>query len=330
MSQPLLRIEGLRVEYRTLEGTVHAVNGLDLAVDEKRAVGLVGETGAGKTTTALCVMGLLPRPPGRVVAGRILYRGKDLLAMSERDLRTVRGRHISMIFQNPMSSLNPVHPVGQQVAEVIREHERVTAREATEAALAILRAVGIPETRFWDYPHEFSGGMRQRVMIAMALICKPGLLIADEPTTALDVTIQAQVIDLMAQLKREMNGSLVLITHDLGLVAELCEEVAIMYAGKVVEFGPIEAVFSSPAHPYTVGLFGSIPRLDKTVRRLTPIRGLSPDPKDLPRGCAFHPRCPDAKALCARTEPPAVVLEGGHSVSCWKWSEVEADERIAG
>ncbi len=321
IARPLLEIRNLCVEYRTLEGTVKAVNGLDLDISEGRALGLVGETGAGKTTAALAIMNLVPVPPGIITAGSIRFAGREVLTLDDVEMQKLRGNSISMIFQNPMASLNPVYTVGYQIAEVISLHQGVTAAEAQIRARSMLRAVGIPETRANDYPHEFSGGMKQRAMIAIALACRPKLLIADEPTTALDVTIQAQVMDLIRRLKEEYSGAQLLITHDLGLVAEMCDDVAVMYAGRTVEKSALTQLFSSPLHPYTLGLFGSIPSLDKTVDRLCPIDGLSPDPRRLPAGCAFHPRCPDRMDVCSQEEPPAVLVEDGHYVRCWKYGE---------
>ncbi|MCR4398468.1 MAG: ABC transporter ATP-binding protein [Firmicutes bacterium] len=314
---PLLQISDLRVEYRTPEGVVHAVNGLSLAIEEGSSLGLVGETGAGKTTTALCAMGLLPRPPGVITAGEILFRGVSVLSLGERQLEGIRGNQISIVFQNPMSSLNPIYPVGYQIAEVICQHQKIGLRAGLERAREMMRMVGIPDSRASDFPHQFSGGMRQRVMIAMALACRPALLIADEPTTALDVTIQAQVIALMKELMKKTSGALLLITHELGLVAELCNRVAVMYAGKIMEIGSLEQVFRRPLHPYTVGLFRSIPRLKAQSRRLSPIAGLSPDPKNLPTGCPFHPRCPRATHECSEEEPIPDAVDDGHVVSCW-------------
>lgn len=318
--QALLQIHGLRVEYRTIEGVVHAVNGLDITVLEGESLGLVGETGAGKTTTALSIMQLVANPPGKTTAGEVLYRGQDLRKKTDREMQKLRGNQISMIFQNPMASLNPVHTVGEQIMEVIRRHQKLNRKQAYEKAAEMLRMVGIPENRMMEYPYEFSGGMQQRVSIAIALACQPKLLIADEPTTALDVTIQAQVLELMKSLKKDFDSSLLLITHDFGLVAELCDKVAVMYAGVVVESGTLEHIFNDPKHPYTIGLFQSIPKLDEAVERLIPIAGLSPDPKALPMGCPFHPRCPHKQEVCAQRLPPPRDREG-HFVSCWRYAD---------
>ncbi|MCR4397732.1 MAG: ABC transporter ATP-binding protein [Firmicutes bacterium] len=320
-TQPLLEIENLHVEYRTLDGIVKAVNGLNLRIDEGKALGLVGETGAGKTTTALAVMKLVPTPPGVITAGSVRIAGREILPLGDAEMQHLRGNQVSMIFQNPMASLNPVHDVGSQIAEVIRLHQGVSPREARVRAAGMLRAVGIPENRAGDFPHEFSGGMKQRVMIAIALACRPRLLIADEPTTALDVTIQAQVIDLIKSLKRDYSGAQLLITHDLGLVAEMCDDVAVMYAGRVVEKADIAELFQNPRHPYTLGLFGSLPNLKKSVHRLRSIGGLSPDPKMLPRGCPFHPRCAERMDVCTERTPSESVVGAGHTVCCWKYSE---------
>ena len=313
----LLEIKNLKIEYRTLEGIIYAVNGLNLKIKEGSAFGLVGETGAGKTTTALCAMGLLPNPPGIVTEGQIIYKNKDLLKISEKYYQTIRGNEITMIFQNPMSCLNPLMSIGHQVAEVINYHQKVGTYQALKKAIEMLKLVGISEERLFNYPHEFSGGMKQRVMIAMSLACNPMLLIADEPTTALDVTIQAQIISLLKQLISKTKNSLLLITHDFGLVAELCDEVAVMYAGRIVEAGPIEEIFNKFYHPYIKGLFESIPQLEKDVNRLKNIPGLSPDPRSLPSGCSFSPRCFRAIPKCFKNKPDLVTLDNDHKVACW-------------
>ena len=312
----LLDIHNLTIRYVTDSGIVKAVNGIDLRVDEGETLGLVGETGAGKTTTALGIMGLIPDPPGEIVSGEIRFNGEDLLKKNDRQMREVRGNEISMIFQDPMTALNPIHTVENQIAEVIRHHRKCSKAEASLEALQMLEKVGLRAERGSDYPHQFSGGMKQRVVIAIALACNPKLLIADEPTTALDVTIQAQVLELMNELKEENNTAMLLITHDLGVVAEVCDKVAIMYAGEIVEYGTLEDVFDHTAHPYTIGLFGSIPRLDTKVDALKPIHGLMPDPANLPSGCKFHPRCPFAIDKCATEAPAAVNLGGIHQARC--------------
>ena len=288
-----LDIKNLTIHYITDDGVVRAVNGIDLSLEKGDTLGLVGETGAGKTTTALGIMGLVPDPPGKIISGEI-----------------------SMIFQDPMTALNPVLRVGDQIAEVIHLHNNISRAEALQRAMAMLEKVGIPPERVSDYPHQFSGGMKQRVVIAIALACTPQLIIADEPTTALDVTIQAQVLDMMNDLKREIGTSMILITHDLGVVAETCDKVAIMYAGQIVEYGSLRNIFKQTAHPYTRGLFGSLPSLDKKTHRLQPIAGLMPDPASLPEGCKFHPRCPDCADICQEQEPPVTDLGGGHLVRC--------------
>jgi peptide/nickel transport system ATP-binding protein len=312
----LLNIKGLMIHYVTDDGTVHAVNGIDLKVGAGETLGLVGETGAGKTTTALGVMRLVPDPPGRIIGGEIWYNGKNLLELGMHEMEKIRGGKISMIFQDPMTALNPVIRVADQIAENIALHEGCSKAESRKKALDMLEMVGIPANRGKDYPNQFSGGMKQRVVIAIALACSPRLLIADEPTTALDVTIQAQVLDKINNLKEQLGTAMLLITHDLGIVAETCDKVAIMYAGEIIERGRLEHIFDHVKHPYTKGLFGSIPSLEKNVRRLSPIRGLMPDPANLPSGCPFHPRCPDAMEACARKKPANTEAEPGHYVRC--------------
>ncbi|MCQ4922710.1 ABC transporter ATP-binding protein [Tissierella carlieri] len=316
MSKEFLNIKNLHIHYITEEGTVKAVNGINIDLNKGETLGLVGETGAGKTTTALGILRLVPNPPGKIIDGEIFLEGENILKLSEEEMRMIRGNKVSMIFQDPMTALNPVMTVGEQIAEVIEIHEDLSTKEADEKAKKMLELVGIPGARANDYPHQFSGGMKQRVVIAIALACNPGLLIADEPTTALDVTIQAQVLDLMNNLKNEFNTAMLLITHDLGVVAEVCDKVAIMYAGEIVEYSDIEDLFENPKHPYTVGLFGSIPSLDEEVDRLKPIRGLMPDPTDLPSGCKFHPRCPHATDACAANHPEDIEVSPGHKVKC--------------
>jgi len=318
---PLLDIRDLRVEYQTFEGRVQAVNGLDLAVQFGQNVGLVGETGAGKTTTALSILRLVPRPPGRIIHGEILFEGTDLLKQDEAYLRKVRGNKISMIFQNPMTSLNPVLTVGQQIAGAIRQHQDVSRSEAMRMAGDMLELVGLQASRVRDYRHQFSGGMRQRVGIAMALVCNPALLIADEPTTALDVTIQAQVLEVMNGLRTKYNTSLLMITHNLGIVTETCDHVAVMYAGQIVETGSIESVFRRPAHPYTIGLFDSLPDIEATQDRLQPIPGTMPNPLALPPGCKFEPRCPKAMPTCREGEPRAVSISPSQRVACFLYGK---------
>ena len=318
----LLELKDLTIHYFTDDGVVKAVNGLTLSVGAGETVGLVGETGAGKTTTVLGIMNLVPDPPGKIVSGQILYEGEDLAGKSQIEMRDIRGSKISMIFQDPMTALNPVLTVGDQIAEVIRLHEEISRADAYVKAAEMLEMVGIPSERLGEYPHQFSGGMKQRVVIAIALACNPRLLIADEPTTALDVTIQAQVLKMMNDLKKNLGTSMILITHDLGVVAETCDKVAIMYAGEIVESGSLEDIFLHTAHPYTKGLFESIPSLKQDTRRLKPIKGLMPDPRNLPQGCSFCPRCPYAKEECASHDPRVTEISEGHFVKCPYWREV--------
>ena len=296
----VLEIKDLVVHYETEDADVHAVNGIDIQVGKRRTLGLVGETGAGKTTTARAILNLVPNPPGVIKSGEIYLDGEDVLKMSTAELEKVRGNDVAMIFQDPMTALNPVMTVGDQIGESIELHQHVSKKEAFEKAKEMLKMVGIAESRAYDYPHQFSGGMKQRVVIAIALACSPKLLIADEPTTALDVTIQAQVLELMKELIRNHDMSMILITHDLGVVAEVCEDVAVMYAGRIVEQGTADDVFNRTRHPYTEGLFDSLPNLKQRGEELVPIKGLMPDPSDLPPGCAFAPRCPYATEECTK------------------------------
>lgn len=313
----LLEIKNLTVRYVTVDGTVHAVEQLNLSLQEGKTLGLVGETGAGKTTTVKAVMQILPDPPAKIIGGEILFAGEDLLKKSKKAMRKIRGKQISMIFQDPMTSLNPVITVGDQIMEVIQLHDRrLSRREATVKACEMLELVGIKADRAADYPHQFSGGMKQRVIIAMALACNPRLLIADEPTTALDVTIQAQVLELMHRLKAQYQTSMIMITHDLGIVAEICDYVAVMYAGEIVEYGDREQLFHRPSHPYTKGLFACIPNLMEETMKLEPIEGMTPDPTVLTEGCRFHTRCPCATKKCAELHPEQIELEAGHYVRC--------------
>lgn len=316
MNKNLLEIKNLEIQYVKNDETVHAVNGINIELAEGETLGLVGETGAGKTTTALGILRLISGPTGKIKGGTINFEGKSILEIPEEEIRKIRGNDISMIFQDPMTSLNPVMTVGEQIAEVIQIHQKVSIEEAMNKAAEMLELVGIPGARKNDYPHQFSGGMKQRVVIAIALACNPKLLIADEPTTALDVTIQAQVLDLMSDLKNKLKTAMILITHDLGVVAQVCDKVAIMYAGEIVEYGSLRDVFENPRHPYTMGLFGSIPSLDEERTRLTPIKGLMPDPTNLPSGCKFNPRCPHATELCSKQIPKDTEVSKGHLVKC--------------
>lgn len=313
-----LSVKNLTVEYRSQGQDVHAVNGISFEISEGETLGLVGETGAGKTSTAKAILRVLPDVGAKIKDGEVLLEGEDLLKLSEKKMQNVRGNKISMIFQDPMSALNPVQTIVEQVAEPIRFHNKVSKAEATARAIKMLEMVGITEDRVREYPHQFSGGMRQRAVIAIALACEPRLLLADEPTTALDVTIQAQVLDLISELRKKFNTAMLLITHDLGVVGEVCDKVAVIYAGEIVEYGEKEAVYDNPTHPYTEGLFGSLPDLEKTVDRLTPIEGMPPDPTDLPKGCMFHPRCPYATEECSKNRVELKEVEPGHYSRCLK------------
>ncbi|MBO5493340.1 MAG: ABC transporter ATP-binding protein [Pyramidobacter sp.] len=315
-SKRILEVKDLTIHYFVDKSVVKAVNGISFELDQGESLGLVGETGAGKTTTALGIMRLVPNPPGRIVSGSILYKGEDLTKKSEEDMRRIRGHEISMIFQDPMTALNPVLTVGDQIAEVVSLHQNVTKKEALRKAMEMMEMVGIEGERCNEYPHQFSGGMQQRIVIAIALACNPSLLLADEPTTALDVTIQEQVLHLIETLKKRFGTSLILITHDLGVVAEVCDRVGIVYAGQIVEYGTLEHIYNRTAHPYTLGLFGSIPNFDKKVRRLKPIAGLMPDPANLPSGCVFAERCPNAREACRCGDIPVTEIESGHFVRC--------------
>jgi len=321
MSERLLDIRGLKTHFATDDGWVHAVDGVDLVIDRGETLGVVGESGCGKTVTALTVLKLIAMPPARIVAGAILWRGRDLVTLAADEMRKVRAKEIAIVFQEPMTSLNPVYTVGDQIAEVIRLHEGLSRRAALERAVEMLRLVHIPnpERRVRDYPHQFSGGMRQRVMIAMALSCSPRLLIADEPTTALDVTIQAQILDLLAELKSRLGMAIMLITHQMGVVAETAQRVVVMYAGKVIEEAPVAELFARPRHPYTQGLIRSIPRIDTSVgkkQRLEAIAGMVPSLIDPPSGCRFAPRCKFARPACTEAVPELRAVEAGHKVAC--------------
>lgn len=313
----ILQIKDLEIIYKTDDGIVEALNGLTVSIERGKTLGIVGETGAGKTTLAKGIMGLIPKPPGQITNGEILYNGQDILRLSEGEIRGIRGKEISMIFQDPMTSLNPVMTVGDQIAEVIENHEKLSRKEAKVKACDMLELVGIPRDRSDEYPHQFSGGMKQRVIIAIALACNPKLLIADEPTTALDVTIQAQVISMMQDLKSKMDMTMILITHDLGVVAQNCDYVAIVYAGEIIEYGELRSIFKNTKHPYTKGLFGSIPSLIEDVHRLTPVEGSIPDPTNLPVGCRFNSRCAHAIEKCFEERPKSYSVSDEHAVKCF-------------
>jgi peptide/nickel transport system ATP-binding protein len=315
--EPLLSVSDLRVNFHTEDGVLEAVSGVSFEIGKAETLGVVGESGCGKSVTAYSILKLLPVPPAEYAGGQINFRGENLLGYDDKAMRSIRGNLISMIFQEPMSSLNPIMPVGTQITEAIREHRKTSRRESRQIAIDMLRRVGIPsaETRFKEYPHQLSGGMKQRAMIAMALVCRPALLIADEPTTALDVTIQAQILELLNELQNELEMSILLITHDLGVVAETCDRVAVMYAGKVVELAPIESLFSKPKHPYTHGLFRSLPTLGKRKDQLSVIPGAVPSPMDFPSGCRFRTRCPLAQDVC-KEEPALREIASNHVVAC--------------
>ena len=316
----LLEVRNLRTCFRVDGGELRAVDDVSFSVDSGRTLGIVGESGCGKSVTALSIMGLVPQPPGRIAGGEIRFEGRNLLELPPEAMRDLRGDRISMIFQEPMTSLNPAFTIGDQIVEVLVRHRRVEGTQAKALAIDMLRRVRIPspEMRYDEYPHRLSGGMRQRVMIAMALACGPALLIADEPTTALDVTIQAQILDLMRTLREETGTAIVLITHDLGVVAEIADEVAVMYAGRIVERAPVRALFANAQHPYTIGLLGSIPQLHREQTRLAAIEGQVPNPLAPVTGCRFHPRCPFAVERCRREEPPLVPVVPTHHAACWR------------
>lgn len=319
MVDRLLEVKNLRTHFYTHDGKIPAVDGISFAIKKGESVGVVGESGCGKSVTALSIMGLISSPPGKIETGEIIFEDEDLLKKSEKEMRDIRGNHISMIFQNPMTYLNPVHTIGSQIGEALKLHLGLNRRERKNRTIELLELVGIPlpERRIGDYPHQMSGGMRQRVMIAMALSCNPRFLIADEPTTALDVTVQAQILEIMKDMKRRMGMATLLITHDLGVVAEMTERVIVMYSGKIVEEAPVKDLFKDPQHPYTRGLLASMPRLDASDERLYAIEGVVPQPSDLPRGCRFSPRCDLVLEKCASHEPPLRSIGDNRCVSCW-------------
>ncbi len=313
---PVVKVDDLVIHYETRDGVVEAVNGVSFTINKADTFGLVGETGAGKTTIALAMLGLLPYPPTHIIRGSVEIGGHDIEKMSPAQLQKVRGKKVSMIFQDPMTALNPVIPIGDQIAEVVMLHEKVSKAEAEKRALEMLQMVGIRPERYKEFPHALSGGMKQRVVIAIALACNPELLIADEPTTALDVTIQAQVLDMIKELRDKFGTALMLITHDFGLVAEICNKCAVVYAGEIVEMGTVEDIFDRPQHPYTIGLFESIPSLDKDTERLKPVKGQIIDPTDLPPYCSFYDRCDHCTEECRKGDPSLVEVGPGHFVKC--------------
>ena len=317
----LLEIKNLHVLYKTERANCYALNGVNLSIGVGESLGLVGESGAGKTTIALSILNLLAKA-GKITDGDIVFNGKSIFKMKKKELENLRGDRIAMIFQNPLTSLNPVFTVGEQIAMVLRKHKGMRTKDAMEETKRLLEMVGIPGNRVSDFPHQFSGGMRQRVGIAAGLACSPALLIADEPTTALDVTIQAQILELMKDLQEKYSTSLLMITHNLGIIAELCHKVAVIYAGKIIEYGTVREVFSHPCHPYTVGLLGALPRLDIKSERLTAIPGNIANPSHLPEGCYFHPRCQHCTAECKRSAPDMVEINSEHYVSCYNYKEV--------
>ena len=327
----LLEVNDLRTYFYTQEGVVKAVDGTSYAVEEGETLGLVGESGCGKSVSALSILRLIPQPPGKIVSGEINFQGRDLLKLDESEMRRIRGNDIAMVFQEPMTSLNPVLTIGRQITESLELHQDLHGRASSERAIELLELVGIPSARgrLDDYPHQFSGGMRQRVMIAMAMSCNPKILLADEPTTALDVTIQAQILEVMARLSREFGTAVIIITHNLGVVARYADRVNVMYAGRVIERAEARELYANPRHPYTVGLLNSVPRLDETrEEKLIPIEGLPPDLAHLPEGCSFYPRCDWRTDRCLAEFPPITQVAGEHEVACWEWERVERESSV--
>ena len=328
---PLLEVRDLRTYFYTQEGTVKAVDGVTYSVEEGETLGLVGESGCGKSVSALSILRLIPQPPGKIVSGEIIFQGRDLLKLDEEEMRKIRGNEIAMVFQEPMTSLNPVLTIGRQMTEAIELHLGIKGKAARERAAELLEMVGIPEARarLDDYPHQFSGGMRQRVMIAMAMSCNPKLLLADEPTTALDVTIQAQILEIMARLTREFGTAVIIITHNLGVVARYADRVNVMYAGRIIESASAVELYKNPKHPYTVGLLNSVPRLDERRKeKLQPIEGLPPDLAHLPPGCAFYPRCSYRTDRCREEYPPFVLVGDNHWAACWESDRVRREATV--
>ncbi|WP_369202335.1 ABC transporter ATP-binding protein [Streptomyces sp. PU-14G] len=320
----LLEVRDLHVEFHTRDGVAKAVNGVDCGLEAGETLAVLGESGSGKSVTAQAIMGILDMPPGRITGGEIVFQGRDLLTLPGQERRQIRGAKMAMIFQDALSALNPVLTVGYQLAEMFRVHQGASRKEARAKAVELMERVRIPAARqrVGDYPHQFSGGMRQRIMIAMALALEPDLIIADEPTTALDVTVQAQVMELLADLQREFNMGLILITHDLGVVADVADKIAVMYAGRIVETAPVKELYKAPAHPYTQGLLDSIPRLDQKGGQLNVIRGMPPNLSQIPPGCAYNPRCPMARAVCRRDEPPLYEVSARRASACHFWEEM--------
>lgn len=323
MSDNILSVKNLKVQFNTEEGSVQTVNGISFTLKKGRTLGIVGESGCGKSVTSLAIMGLIPNPPGKIVDGEIIYKGKDLVQIPKKEMLKIRGNEIAMIFQEPMSSLNPVYTIGDQISEVLELHQRLSRKQGMQKAVDMLKLVGIPEAarRVKEYPHQLSGGMRQRVMIAIALACNPELLIADEPTTALDVTIQAQILDLIKEMKKQRGMSIIFITHDLGVVSEVADDVMVMYAGEVVEKTSAEQIFKKPLHPYTQGLIKSVPDVYEEVEHLEAIPGVLPHFSDMPEGCRFSTRCAYAKDICKNYNPHLEENEDGHQVRCWIYSD---------